>query len=70
MIKSIANNGFQHGDDDVSKDEKKRKLELPSSSRKKRLPLTTKTTKVREKSDPPLLYHCGFTMVMRHQNTN
>ncbi len=34
------------------------------------MPLTTKTTKVREKSDPQLLYHCGFTMVMRHQNTN
>ncbi len=34
------------------------------------MPLTTKTTKVREKSDTPLLYHCGFTMVMRHQNSN
>ena len=55
------------GDDDVTKEEKKRKLELPSSSRKK-LPLRTKTTKVREKSDPQLLYHCGFTMLMRHQN--
>jgi hypothetical protein len=28
------------------------------------------TTKVREKSDPPLLYHCGFTVVMRYQNSN
>ncbi len=34
------------------------------------MPLTTKTTKVREMSDPPLLYHCGFTTVMGHQNTN
>ena len=57
------------GNDDVTKEEKKRKLELPSSSQKK-LPLRTKTTKVREKSDPQLLYHCGFTMLMRHQNSN
>ncbi len=28
------------------------------------------TTKVRKKSDLPLLYHCGYTMVMLHQNTN
>ncbi len=34
------------------------------------MPLTTVTTKVRKMSDSPLLYHCGFTMVMRHQITN
>ncbi len=34
------------------------------------MPLRTKTKKVREKSDPQLLYHCGFTMLMRHQNLN
>jgi hypothetical protein len=28
------------------------------------------TTKVREKSDPQLLYHCGFAMLMGHQNSN
>jgi hypothetical protein len=28
------------------------------------------TTKVREKSDPKLLYHCGFAMLMRHQKSN
>ena len=57
-------------DDDITKANKKRKIELSSSSRKKRLPLTTVTTKIRKKSDFPLLYHSGFTMVMRHQNTN
>ena len=34
------------------------------------MPLTTVRTKVRKKSDSSLLYHCGFSMVMRHQNTN
>jgi hypothetical protein len=34
------------------------------------LPLRTKTRKVGEKSDPQLLYHCGFTMLMRHRNSN
>ena len=57
-------------DDDITKANKKRKIELSSSSRKKRLPLTTVKTKIRKKSDFPLLYHSGFTMVMRHQNTN
>jgi hypothetical protein len=28
------------------------------------------TTKVREKSDSQLLYHRGFAMLMRHQNSN
>ncbi len=32
--------------------------------------MRTKTRKVREKSDPQLLYHCGFTMLMRHTNSN
>ena len=34
------------------------------------MPSTTKTKKVREKSDPQQVYHCGFTMLMRHQNSN
>jgi hypothetical protein len=61
---------YEFMDDDYGIKEKKRKIELSSSSRKKRLPLTTVKTKVRKKSDFPLLYHSGFTMVMRHQNTN
>ncbi len=57
------------GDDDVTKEEKKRKLELDSLSWKK-LPSRNKTRQIREKSDPQLLYHCRFTMLMRHTNSN
>ncbi len=34
------------------------------------MPLRTKTRKVGEKSDLQLLYYCGFTMLMRHRNSN
>ncbi len=35
-----------------------------------KMPLRTKTRKVGEKSAPQLLYHGGFTMLMRHRNLN
>ncbi len=66
----MSSEGFEFtGDDDVGKEEKKQKLDLDSSSRKK-LPMRTKTRKVGEKSDPQPLYHCEFTMLMRHRNSN
>ncbi len=70
LVEEVSSEEFEWaGDDDVTKEEKKQKLELHSSSQKK-MPLRTKTRKVREKSDRQLLYHCGFTMLMQHKNSN
>jgi hypothetical protein len=58
------------GDDDVAKGKKKQKLYSRSSLRRRKVPLQTLTREVGEKSDRQVLYHCGFTMLMWHKNSN